>query len=206
MFLIGFKTQHSLVAAVDMLRACTLVAFFKNCAVIASIDLASGALLAKPSILLQYVFIEPIADDVKRVARGETKEIRKNNSYFQYMSKFQLVPRSPYSASINPNLFIWCQFIGVLAGIKRSMYAHMIKCSSPAMILIQAAYVMYYSFSSPAEVLEKMKENNCTITPKMSDGLRCVINVIDGNRRNNVGEFVKKYFTRIFRRKNPKSL
>ncbi|APG78843.1 putative nucleoprotein [Xingshan nematode virus 4] len=152
----------SIVAAIDMflrkfpnhqyekLRACTLGTFLKDCVVMSSVNQAADALLTSPPILLQYVFSRDIATDVRHIIGGEpTEEKTTDHSYFQYMREMNLVPRSAYSASLNPNLFLWCQFIGVLLGKRRSMYARLLECSSPTMILVHACYVVYYLSGSP---------------------------------------------------------
>ncbi|VDN95732.1 unnamed protein product, partial [Brugia pahangi] len=122
-----------LVSAVDMFfrkipnhkfekyRACTLGTFLKDCVVITSLNQAAQCLSIEPAVLLQYVFSKDIADDVRRlIGGGPHEEKNVDHSYFQYMREMNLIPRSPYSASINPNLFTWCQFIGVLMGKRRS--------------------------------------------------------------------------------------
>uniref|UniRef100_A0A0N4TC05 Nucleoprotein n=1 Tax=Brugia pahangi TaxID=6280 RepID=A0A0N4TC05_BRUPA len=105
-------------------RACTLGTFLKDCVVITSLNQAAQCLSIEPGVLLQYVFSKDIADDVRRlIGGGPHEEKNVDHSYFQYMREMNLIPRSPYSASINPNLFTWCQFIGVLMGKRRSVYA-----------------------------------------------------------------------------------
>ncbi|VDN88611.1 unnamed protein product, partial [Brugia pahangi] len=123
-------------------RACTLGAFLKDCVVITSLNQAAQCLSIEPSVLLQYVFSKDIADDVRRlIGGGPHEEKNVDHSYFQYMREMNLIPRSPYSASINPNLFTWCQFIGVLMGKRRSVYARLLDCFSPSMLLVYASYV-----------------------------------------------------------------
>nr|CDP93502.1 Bm14386 [Brugia malayi] len=146
-----------LVSAVDMFfrkfpnhkfekyRACTLGTFLKDCVVITSLNQAAQCLSIEPAVLLQYVFSKDIADDVRRlIGGGPHEEKNVDHSYFQYMREMNLIPRSPYSASINPNLFTWCQFIGVLMGKRRSVHARLLDCFSPSMLLVYASYVVYY--------------------------------------------------------------
>ncbi|QPO14167.1 N protein [Sodak rhabdovirus 1] len=146
-----------LVAAIDMflrkfpdhemekLRACTLGSYLKDCVMLSAIGQSAEALLINPATLLQYVFSNDLAEDVRRITRPQPNEERSvDHSYFQYMREFKLVPRSPYSASLNPNLFIWTQIIGALSGKRRSMYARMIDCASPGLTFIQAAYVVFH--------------------------------------------------------------
>ncbi|VBB35280.1 unnamed protein product [Acanthocheilonema viteae] len=152
----------TLVAAVDMFfrrftnhklekfRACTLGSFMKDCVMLTSLNQAAQAFALNPATLVQYIYSPQIAEDVRRIIWGPaTEEKNEEYSYFQYMREVNLIPRSPYSASLNPNLFNWCQFIGVLMGQRRSIYARLIPCSSPSMLLIYAAYVVYYVSGIP---------------------------------------------------------
>nr|CDQ05539.1 Bm10181 [Brugia malayi] len=165
-----------LVSAIDMFfrkfpnhkfekyRACTLGTFLKDCVVITSLNQAAQCLSIEPGVLLQYVFSKDIADDVRRlIGGGPHEEKNVDHSYFQYMREMNLIPRSPYSASINPNLFTWCQFIGVLMGKRRSVYARLLDCFSPSMLLVYASYVVYYISGAPdvnlifADSVQKME-------------------------------------------------
>ncbi|WPV62767.1 MAG: nucleocapsid protein [Wufeng shrew rhabdovirus 1] len=151
----------ALIAALDMfimrfpnhplsrLRACTLGSLFRDCVIIPSVSHTSKVLGTTPGRVFLYAFSKELAEDIERVAGGdEGVEKFTPNSYFQYARDFGLVRKSAYSASANPNLFVWCHMIGTLAGKRRSMYARMVDCANPVSLLVQAAHVAFYMGAS----------------------------------------------------------
>ncbi len=148
----------------EKLRACTLTSYIKDCALLPSVNFAAECLQISPATLLQYIYSRSLADDVRRLIGGGPKEEKLvDHSYFQYMREMNLIPRSPYSASLNANLFVWCQFIGALNSQKRSIHARMVTTANPVILLIFAGYVSYYVLGAPetnvifADTPEKME-------------------------------------------------
>ncbi|APG78853.1 putative nucleoprotein [Xinzhou nematode virus 4] len=152
----------AVVAAVDMflrkfpghplekLRACTLGSYDKDCATLASIDLAAKSLGADLTTLVTHMLGKTINKDMERILHcSEREEFGKEDSYFHYVREFGYLARSPYSASANKNLFTWCQMIGVLMGIPRSINARMLDADSPKLLLIEAAFLAHHLGSAP---------------------------------------------------------
>lgn len=146
----------ALVAAVDMflrkfprhdferLRACTLGSQYRDCVIIGSISHTAKVLGTSPGGVFGYIFNKDVAEEAEQVYAGGDDEKTKKDSYFQYMRDFGLVTKTAYSASANPNLFVWCHMIGTLAGKRRSMYARFIDCSNPVILLTEAMYIVYH--------------------------------------------------------------
>ncbi len=158
---ISDPTFCGLIAAIDMflrkfprhdlerLRACTLGSQYRDCVIIGSISHTAKVLNTTPGGVFGYIFNKAVAEEAEQVYAGEGEEKTKKDSYFQYMRDFSLVGRTAYSASANPNLFIWCHMIGALAGKRRSMYARFIDCSNPVLLLTEAMYIVHYLGSTP---------------------------------------------------------
>ncbi|MFH4975801.1 hypothetical protein AB6A40_002510 [Gnathostoma spinigerum] len=137
----------------EKLRGCTLVARYKDCVILPSINQTAKALRIEPEVLPTYIFDQDVHDDLLRVNdQSDEQEMKKKDSYFPYMKELRLVSRSPYSASLNPNLFMWCHFIGTLVGKKRSINAKFINCDNPQMLLVEAAYITYYLLKSSLQI------------------------------------------------------
>lgn len=102
-----------------------------------------------PNDLLRNAFTDKLNRNIGAVFHKASKqEMSKKDSYFPYMLELRIVPRTPYSASANPDLFMWCHLIGAFHYKTRSIKVKCVDCKSSLPVFVNAAYVFYYVFKN----------------------------------------------------------
>lgn len=97
------------------LRMGTIPSRYKDCAIINSISQLEVASNMKVDELFCWCFLEILVRDVIRISMGG-QELGEKRSYTPYMSDMGLSKRSPYSATLNANLHVWCHCVGTFLG------------------------------------------------------------------------------------------
>lgn len=213
------STYRALAAAIDMflnrfqshplsaLRACTLPAFLRDCSTLTSIHSTARCLSIGVHELMEFAFMKELASDIDRIiGRSEHQEMRNPNSYFHYCRELMLIPRSPYSASANTSLFLWCHVIGCLQNKKRSINARYVECDSPNRIVVNAIVITYYLghhvtagryfFREKGPGIEYMQSMLRVMDKTKSSGKVTVVKTLETylESENEVKDNIKKFF------------
>ncbi len=106
MFLTKFE-DHEL----GFLHAGTLISRYKQCMGILDLFYADSAFYLPRGEILQWVFLDPIADQIVRMYETED-EIGNVFSYMPYCVDLELVGKSPYSATVNDAIHNWIHILG----------------------------------------------------------------------------------------------
>ncbi|AJR28411.1 nucleoprotein [Chaco virus] len=118
--------------------------------------------------LLRWIWERPVAEQLVRICEPG-QEDDKDDSYFPYGHDMCFVPISPYSASANPELFVWIHTIGTLLNKTRSKNARMME-DIPTSAILRNALIMAYAVSQYSSMIGQFTESGNTEESRVPDG------------------------------------
>lgn len=93
-------------------RVATISSRFKDCSVLVSTRFLTKSLGLRFDAFARWIWTRAVADQFCRVIRGG-EEVDNVRSYAMYFMDLGLSPKSPYSASVIPDLHMFCHTIRV---------------------------------------------------------------------------------------------
>jgi hypothetical protein len=129
------------------IRAGTLILRYKQCMGLLDLFFADTAFYLPRGEILQWIYLDPVADQIVRMYETED-ELEDMFSYMPYCVDFELVGKSPYSATVNDAVHNWTHILGCLSGLDRSRKASIV--GSPAPALVWAAATAAYGMGKSA--------------------------------------------------------
>ncbi|AXQ04770.1 putative nucleoprotein [Culex rhabdo-like virus Los Angeles] len=134
---LAYQPYTKMMAAIDMMlnefpyhifapaRIGTIVTRFKDCSALLSTQTITKTLGLDFMEFAEWIWTTRCADQFLRLIRGG-EEMDNSRSYAMYFMDLGLSGKSPYSASVNPDLHFFYHVIGVSAGLTRSRNARFV--------------------------------------------------------------------------------
>nr|WCD55362.1 MAG: nucleocapsid protein [Adumi ohlsrhavirus] len=134
---LGYQPYVKMMAVIDMFlnefpyhtyaqaRIGTIVTRFKDCSTLISTAHITKSLGLTFEEFAEWIWTKKCADQFMQIIKGG-EEVDNPRSYAMYFMDLGLSVKSPYSASVNPDLHFFYHVIGCCSGIVRSRNARMV--------------------------------------------------------------------------------
>ncbi|ALP32031.1 putative nucleoprotein [Tongilchon virus 1] len=151
---IAYQPYVKMMAAIDMFlqefpfhvysqaRVGTIITRFKDCSALISTQAITKCLGLDFVDFAPWIWTSRCAEQFVRVTKGG-EEMDNPRSYAMYFMDLGLSSKSPYSASVNPDLHFFYHVIGTCSGLQRSRNARFVGQPEVNNILLNALVVHY---------------------------------------------------------------
>lgn len=137
MFFIKFPNHdHSI------LRIGTIPTRYKDCGALTSLHALTEVIGINQQDLSKWMWTNFLCTEMMQL-NVSGNELDRLDSYFPYVMEMRLSHKSPYSATVNPNIYLWTHVVGCTMKLKRSLNARMLEKANLHFTITNAAVVAY---------------------------------------------------------------